>query len=388
MKLIRPIAVTAAMLTSNIPEPDTGDGSAAWVGTSFYGLAERRYSLVSHALYEAIAGGAIATVTFTASNPAAAVNWSAHNLPNGTAIAFINSGGGLPAALVFGQTYYVVNTATNTFGVAATVGGPAITMATAGTGTHTAQVNPNYNRDPALEVNASYWSRVQPTNRWAMFDDSPSTQSTRTGNITISLTPGLRFNGLALLEMDATSARVIQTDPIDGVVYDQTFELTDNSGITTPYEWWFTPTKRRRQLFLEGLLPYVASTVQIILTDSSGGTAKCGVCKLGLVEEAGDTQYNATIGIQDYSIKSINEWGQAVITERAYARRGDFEVYVKPENMDSLIDLLASLRATAAVYIASTEYGSTMFYGFFKDFSVVVQFYNYAVLSIQIEGLT
>jgi len=57
----------------------------------------------------------------------------------GTPVTFSNSGGGLPAPLVAGTTYYVVavNSGTNQIQVSATKGGSAISLTTTGTGTNT-----------------------------------------------------------------------------------------------------------------------------------------------------------------------------------------------------------------------------------------------------------
>jgi hypothetical protein len=62
-------------------------------------------------------------------------------LINGTVVFFGNSGGALPDPLVAGTRYYVVNTSGSTFKVAATSGGAAIDLTTAGTGTNTVYVN-------------------------------------------------------------------------------------------------------------------------------------------------------------------------------------------------------------------------------------------------------
>jgi len=78
-----------------------------------------------------------ATVTFTAATPGV-VNWTGHTLVANQAISFTNAGGGLPAALTAGVTYYVLSPVTNAFNVSATPGGSAIAFSTAGTGTQTA----------------------------------------------------------------------------------------------------------------------------------------------------------------------------------------------------------------------------------------------------------
>ena len=60
---------------------------------------------------------------------------AAHGLRNDDAVVFRTSGG-LPTGLTVGTVYYVVNKATDTFKVAATVGGAAINTSSAGSGTH------------------------------------------------------------------------------------------------------------------------------------------------------------------------------------------------------------------------------------------------------------
>jgi hypothetical protein len=55
-----------------------------------------------------------------------------HGLPNNTPVRFIPIGGAIPIALSATTTYYVVNTAANTFQVATTVGGVPIVFAESG----------------------------------------------------------------------------------------------------------------------------------------------------------------------------------------------------------------------------------------------------------------
>ncbi len=53
----------------------------------------------------------------------------------GTALKFTNSGGALPSGLSTDTIYYVLTPSTNTFSVATTVGGTAVSLGSAGTGT-------------------------------------------------------------------------------------------------------------------------------------------------------------------------------------------------------------------------------------------------------------
>ena len=95
------------------------------------------------------------TVTFDGTTDV--VNASSHGKANGTIVVF--SGGTMPTGLASNTTYYVVNTASNTFQLSLTLGGSAINFTGNGSGTITmwydlasktrtnAEIDPNYSVD-------------------------------------------------------------------------------------------------------------------------------------------------------------------------------------------------------------------------------------------------
>lgn len=82
----------------------------------------------------------VETVTISSAEPGV-ISWAGHGLENGTPIVFSTTGA-LPTGLTAGTTYYVVAAATDSFSVAATVGGAAIDTSSAGSGVHTATAVP------------------------------------------------------------------------------------------------------------------------------------------------------------------------------------------------------------------------------------------------------
>lgn len=80
-----------------------------------------------------------ATVTITIAAPAV-ITWTGNNLFNGDVVVFTNSGGALPTGITSGSQYFVVGLSGNTFNIAATKGGSAITTTGSQSGTQTAQV--------------------------------------------------------------------------------------------------------------------------------------------------------------------------------------------------------------------------------------------------------
>lgn len=62
---------------------------------------------------------------------------TAHGYVNTNTLTLTNSGGALPASLVAGTTYYIINAAANTFKLSTSSGGAAVNITDAGTGTQT-----------------------------------------------------------------------------------------------------------------------------------------------------------------------------------------------------------------------------------------------------------
>lgn len=75
------------------------------------------------------------TITVTIATPGV-VSWTAHGLENGDPVVFTTTGA-LPTGLTASTTYYVVSKATDTFQIAATIGGSAINTTGSQSGVHT-----------------------------------------------------------------------------------------------------------------------------------------------------------------------------------------------------------------------------------------------------------
>lgn len=235
-------------------------------------------------------------------------------------------------------------------------------------------------------TDTSKWAYVGATNKLAAFDRSNTSQTIRQGNITVGLKPGTRFNAVAALNLKGTSVSLTLTDPVDGVVYSATKSLVSDSGIDNWYSWLFTDIEYVDQAIFDELPNYLNATARVQVNGS--GEVAAGVIATGYAREIGDEQYGASVGIIDYSYKSADEWGNYQIVERAFSKTGNFTVFVKAKFVDVLQGLLSKYRATPIIYYVSPLYASTVIYGFYKNAKVTIDYWNYSVLSIDIEGLT
>jgi len=247
-------------------------------------------------------------------------------------------------------------------------------------------VSSNVGNDP-LADDGSKWLLIGADNTWSMFDGVVQSQTTHADSVEVTLDVPGRIDTVALLNVSATSAQVTVTDAIEGVVYDETRALVSPSGITDWYAYFFEPIERLTDIVFEGLPPYANPTVDVVL-EGAGETVACGALIAGLSKDLGGTQYGASLGIIDYSVKTKNDFGEYSIVERAFSRKASFAVFVENTLVDQVMRLLSDYRATPILYLGSTRFAASAVYGFYRDFSAVISFPDVSVLSIELEGLT
>lgn len=233
----------------------------------------------------------------------------------------------------------------------------------------------------------SWWLDIGTTNRWKMFDASVTSQTAGFYIIDIVIQATGRVDALALVNLAAVKVRIIMTDPTEGSVYDKTHSLISTNGISSWYAYFFEPIVRLGDLTVLDMPPYYAPVVKISIV-APDEPVLAGALLLGQQVDVGGTQYGAGVGIQDYSVKTQDDFGNYTILERAYRKRATFTVWVEAQKVDQLQLLLAAYRATPIVYIGSGLYTSTVVYGFYKDFNIAIAYARESICTIELEGLT
>jgi hypothetical protein len=232
----------------------------------------------------------------------------------------------------------------------------------------------------------TYWEEVSATNRWKMFDAYPSTITTNTDTIEVEVTPG-RINSLALLRVDAAEITVTLTDPVEGVVYTNTVDMVSDSGILDWYDYFYEPIVRRTDLVLTDIPAYNDAVLAVVL-DNTGSNAECGLFVVGNKRSLGTAKWEPEISILDYSQKTTDDQGRTTLVEGRFARLLEIDLFLPTGYADELRRLLTEYRATPAVWIGSELYTSTIVYGFFRSFEIVLSTPTISDCNIEIEGLT
>ena len=237
------------------------------------------------------------------------------------------------------------------------------------------------------ESSPTQWLDLGATNRWRMFDNKVGTLTSATGSISVTLAPGI-VTGVALFGVNAATVTVTLNDPTDGVVFSRAVDMQDYTGIADWYAYFFEDVRRKPSLIVEGLPSYRNAQLTIAVSGGVAETVSIGSLVIGKLRKFADNILaGASVGIQDFSRKERDAFGNFQIVERAFADLARWRFIVPNNRLDAMRETLAALRAKPAVYIGSDRFSSTTIYGFFRDFEPVIEYPEHTEVSIQIEGL-
>jgi hypothetical protein len=241
------------------------------------------------------------------------------------------------------------------------------------------------------EQDAINWTRIGPTNRWAMFDKVVGTKTTATAasptedaTITVRIRPGL-IRGIALLDLDVDGLTV-EVVANDKTVYSKTYDpLGSLEDVDNYFDYFFDAIKRRKILVLRDLPPY--SNADVVLSFRGRGTISVGSCLVGRIYNLGRVLVNTSFGITDYSKKDRDDFGNVTLVERAFNKRMSLPLLLDTASINVAAERLTNVRATPVVWIASPDDESLVIYGFYKDWSITIPGRTKSTCSLEIEGL-
>lgn len=248
-------------------------------------------------------------------------------------------------------------------------------------------VGSNVGNDPTTDDGAN-WIEVSATNRWKAFDSVLNEQVVNTGSITYDLDPSALVNAIAFFNLQAATINVTVTDPTDGEVYNEDYSLVDNGAVDTWYSYFFEPIIRRDEFVAFDLPNYATATISIDI-DNGTSDAKVGQIVIGSQKILGVTTYGTSIGIQDYSRKETDVFGNATILERRFAQTVDYDVQLSTGAVRDVQKTLATYRATPLVFSGTDEgtYGDLVF-GYYRNFGINISGPALSDATIEVEGLT
>lgn len=222
-----------------------------------------------------------------------------------------------------------------------------------------------------LPLSDAEWVIVRPTNRWAMFDQLPSTSHQQSAALTITL--AVPAVGDVML-LGVVAASVTVTLP------DVTRTVTLASGA-------------EQSVYITGLGSAggnLTITIQPVLTEISAGVSslilRVAEILVGTVIDLGETQLGAGVGISDYSTRTIDEYGNASFVRRGYSGFLQAQFILDLDDADLVLDTITALRAVPCVWIGSLHYQCAVIYGYYREAGMEIR-ENHAACTMRIESL-
>lgn len=233
------------------------------------------------------------------------------------------------------------------------------------------------------------WLDTGPTNKQAVLDEQVNTKSTATTSLVFTVATG-PCNSIALFGItNAYAAQVTVRSSLGGAVVFTSTNTLDGTIINDWYEYFFELGVPKPDLILTGIPPFYSAHATVTLTGFSGDKVGCGVFVAGNEFDLGVTQYGASAGIIDYSKKETDEFGNTLFVRRAYSKRMSVKLELPNSKLNKIQFVLAELRATPCAWMGAPVAGfdPLTVYGFYRDFSIDVEYFDHSLCNIEIEGL-
>jgi hypothetical protein len=224
------------------------------------------------------------------------------------------------------------------------------------------------------------------TNPYRMFDRIISSKSIEEDEIEVEITPAEIINAMALFGLVGQSVQIVVDDPVEGVVYDETFDLQDSSNIVDWYSYFFEEVRYREELAVLDLPAYPDAVITVTIANP-GDDAECGELLIGRQRDLGLANFGTSVGIQNYSVKTTDDFGNVTIVPRAFAKRADFDVSVQTSEVYIVQRWLAEIRNIPTLFIGDVNRTETLVYGYWRDWTIVLSNPAISDCSLEVEGL-
>jgi hypothetical protein len=103
--------------------------------------------------------------------------------------------------------------------------------------------------------------------------------------------------------------------------------------------------------------------------------------------DLGGTLINPALGINDYSRKETDDFGNTSLVERSFSKRMGVKLVLGNADVDRVHAALSAVRATPILWLGSGRYSAMLVYGFFRDFEIDIAYTRHSYCTLNIEGM-
>lgn len=234
------------------------------------------------------------------------------------------------------------------------------------------------------------WVQIRPTNYFAMIDGKTNTQTQNTDTITVTLAC-TNYDAVSLLGLDATEVVLELYDNItSAVVYTNTISLVNTMDIVDFSTYCFEEFNNAATIY-DDSIPLYTDAVLTITIKNLGVTAKCGRLVLGRTYFVADTGAGANLGLESYSGKETDIFGNTELYHSNSVNIDSYEIYVPTSKIPSLRRKIKEIDAVPVLFIMDEHQNSKLehllTYGYWENFSIIIPESDISTASITIKGL-
>lgn len=242
----------------------------------------------------------------------------------------------------------------------------------------------------APDADANNWLDVGSTNKWAMFDNLRSTGTSKTGPMTVVITPAQRITALALMRLETTSVSVTVVASGE-TVYSTTRSTLDRSP-TTWSTYFFGSFRYQSNLLIFDLPPYAGAVVTITFNNTIiNALATCGACIIGTPVFVGKAVHTAISTALNFSTVERDTFGNVTLIPRRSVPRTNQVTWVDKALVNSLIDLRTDINAVPCVWSGlddkSTDsyFDAVLILGIYEEFQIELANAYSAKVTLQLQ---
>lgn len=247
-------------------------------------------------------------------------------------------------------------------------------------------VDPRTSIYDATKNPSGKWLFLGTTNKYKMFDKYLTSQSARTGNITVNIV-AYEAQAIFLGNLHATDV-TIQVVDNDTLQVLETFYKNFVRDVTDWLDYYFGDWIDNRKTQLVYVRTTATRNVSFIISINNGSIdAKCGFFCCGKVKEVGKTQWNVSVGSLDYStVITDTSTGDTSLAEGNYARTLDIDIFTYTDNAMALDKILNDARGKGVVFMSGYS-DDLAVYGYKQKHSTVMSGPVKTIITANIIGL-
>lgn len=261
------------------------------------------------------------------------------------------------------------------------------------------EVNPSPENDP---IN---WELQRPVGTHEVFDNQTSSVSKLTAANTpvgeyyidfSSLSEVMKVDTIGIFNISGiTRVSVTVTDIASSVIYQNEVTL-ENLEVLDWYDYFFADSVYTPEAVFDNIPPALAYNYfySIKFFNDNAGPASTerpyvGTIVLGKSFDIGQTQLGANSGIIDYSKKVTDDFGNTTFVQRAFSKKIRVSVMVENQALTKIFSTMSAIRATPCLWLGTrlSEYSPLNVFGYYKDFTIDIQYPKTSLVSLDIEGL-